>query len=186
MAADSMTNVYDRPIIGGCRKILRIAAGPGEVLVGFCGDVGIPGLMASGLNVDEVPAGGEDPQPWADAVACAATGLAVAAGCVEDGRLAGSLLLGWDGRLWTLVHCGAVPHADGVAAVGSGEGPAIGALDAFLETGMAPGDAVRAAVLIGIRRDRHSAGPVQVEVLEPVGRPARLATAARKGGKRGK
>jgi ATP-dependent protease HslVU (ClpYQ) peptidase subunit len=80
------------------------------------------------------------------------------------------MLLGCNGRLWSLTHMHAIPHLDGVAAIGSGEGPAIGAVDALLPfTGppwqMLPAEVVFRAVRIGITRDRYSADPILVELL---------------------
>ncbi len=167
MAADSMTNVYERPV-ASARKIVRLAAGDGEVLIGFAGDGGLPGALVANLKIDGQPAEGEDPQAWAWSVASATTEIGVEAGLVENGRLDGNLLLGWRGRLWTLVHRQAIPHPDGRGALGSGEGPAIGALDAFMAMGMEPAEAVTRAVQIGCNRDRYSGGPIRLEVLEAV------------------
>lgn len=170
MAADTLTNVYERPIPGAARKILRLPAGGGEILLGITGAGALVGILAAGLKVDGEPNPGQDPQPWAHAVAVAVTELAIDAGITENGKLEGSLLLGWSGQLWTLTHAGAIPHPDGIGALGSGEGPAIGALDALLHlgsavTGMGWAEMVRAAAEIGCRRDRYSGLPVDVEVL---------------------
>lgn len=77
------------------------------------------------------------------------------------------LLLGWNGNLWTINHATAIAHPDGTAAIGSGEGPAIGAIDALLahRPDMAGEDVVTTAVAIAIERDRHSGHPVHVETL---------------------
>jgi ATP-dependent protease HslVU (ClpYQ) peptidase subunit len=168
MAADTCTNVYERPIIGGARKVRRISTGTGEALLGFCGSGGLPDVVAAHHKVTAEPtpdAGDDNVHGWAHAIACAISDVARDAGLVDDGKLDGSVLLGWNGRLWTLVHHMAIPHLDGIAALGSGEGPAMGALDVLAELQVAPVDAVRKAVLIGIHRDRYSEGPVQVEVL---------------------
>ncbi|MGC4886680.1 hypothetical protein [Micromonospora sp. DT227] len=167
MAADTMTNVYDRPIPGGARKILRLPAGDGEVLIGVTGSGGLVGVVETLLKIDGEPRPDENPQRWAFTVARAVTALATDDGLLEDGTLDGSLLLGWNGHLWTLVHAMAVPHPDGRAALGSGEGPAIGALDALLDREVAPADAVVASVEIGCKRDRYSGLPIQVETLNP-------------------
>lgn len=190
MASDSMTNVYDRPILG-VPKIVRLPAGPdAEMLIGVCGDGAMIELLRSDLKVDGAPRPGEGLQPWATAVARAATDLAVSAVLVEDGRMSGSLVLGFAGQLWTIVHGQAVPHRDGVAAIGSGEGPAIGAMDALLGRGVDPVEAVVTAVQIAIARDRYSGGDVQLEVLDPpVARPVARKAAAKKtpaaGGRKG-
>lgn len=167
MAADSLTNVYDRPIIDGARKIRRklVGTGGGEALVAVCGDGGLADLIAYQLFLDAAPGVGEDLGPWAAAVAKAVTELAVEAGLTEGGRLDGTLLLGFRGRLWTLTHAQAIPIPDGVAALGSGEGPAMGAMDVLRATDTALADVVRAATVVAIGRDKHSAEPVYVESL---------------------
>ncbi|MFI7608802.1 hypothetical protein ACIBTV_27330 [Micromonospora sp. NPDC049366] len=169
MAADSATNVYERPIIGGIRKLLRMPAGEGgEVLIGVCGSGGLPGCIAASLKIDGVPQPGEDVNAWAHAVACAISEIASQAGLVDDGKMDGGVLLGWDGRLWSIGHSTACAHPDGRAALGSGEGPAMGALDALLdETEWHPESAVRRAATIACRRDRYSEPPVWLEVLRP-------------------
>ncbi|HEX6969132.1 MAG TPA: hypothetical protein VF174_10020 [Micromonosporaceae bacterium] len=168
MAADTMTNVYDRPVASG-RKILRMPAGDGEVLIGISGDAGLPGALLANLKIDGQPADGEDPESWAWAVASAITDIAVEAGLVESGRLDGHLLLACRGRLWTIAHRQAIWHPDGRGAIGSGEGPAIGALDAFLLMDyMGPAEAVARAVKIASERDRYTGGTIQVEALEAV------------------
>ncbi|MER7331687.1 MULTISPECIES: hypothetical protein [unclassified Micromonospora] len=166
MAADSATNVYERPIIGGVRKLLRLRAGAGyQVLLGVAGAGGLPGCLAANLKIDAVPLPGEDVHAWAHAIACAITEIADDAGLMEDGALDGSVLLGWGGRLWTVSQSCACAHPDGRAAIGSGEGPAIGALDVLLDQGTEPAVAVTRAAQVGITRDRYSGGPVQVERL---------------------
>lgn len=168
MAADTCTNVYERPIIGGARKIRRIATGTGEALLGFCGSGGLADEIAAHHRIEAEPAPDateDNVHAWAHAIASAMSDIARDAGLTADGKLDGNVLLGWNGRLWTLTHHMAIPHPDGIAALGSGEGPAIGALDVLAELGMAPAQAVRKAVLVGIHRDRYSEAPVQVEVL---------------------
>lgn len=169
MGADTCTNVYERPIIGGARKIRRVSTGTGEALLGFCGSGGLPDVIAAHHRIEAEPAPDADDDnvhSWAHAIASAISDVARDAGLVDDGKLSGSVLLGWGGRLWTLTHHMAIPHPDGIAALGSGEGPAIGALDILTELDVAPADAVRQAVLVGIHRDRYSEAPVQVEVLD--------------------
>lgn len=169
MAADTLTNVYDRPIVGSIHKIIRVpfTDGSGEALVAFAGNGALPGAIGAGLKIKRGPKGGKDPQPWAYAVACAITQLAVEAGLVESGCLDGIALLGWGGHVWTVFHGGALLHPDGRAAIGSGEGPAIGALDALLSVGESPADAVVRAVEIAVDRDKHSGLPLQLEILSP-------------------
>lgn len=166
MASDSLTNVYDRPIISGVRKLLRLPAGGGyQVLLGVAGAGGLPGCLTANLKIDAVPLPGEDVDAWAHAIACAITDIATEAGLMEDGDIDGSVLLGWGGRVWTISQSCACAHPDGRAAIGSGEGPAIGALDVLLDTGVDPSEAVVRAAQVGIARDRYSGGPVQMERL---------------------
>lgn len=168
MAADTMVNVYDRPVPGGVSKILRVPAGRGQVLLGCAGFAGIIGVLAAGLHIDGEPEDDAAVHPWAHAVAHAVTDLAVDAKLTDDsGRMDAHLILGWRGQLWTLGHMVAVPARDGVAAIGSGEGPAIGALDALLEVaGHEPlAQLVARAARIAAARDRYSGGPLDVHLL---------------------
>ncbi|MFG1872133.1 hypothetical protein [Micromonospora arborensis] len=167
MAADTMTNIYERPVPDGAKKIVRLPAGDGEVLLAVTGAGGLIGVAEALLKIDGEPKPDEDPQQWAFTVARAVTELATENGLIEGGQLDGSLLLGWNGRLWTLVHAMAVPHKDGRAALGSGEGPAIGALDALLDRDVPPATAVAHAAGVGCKRDRYSGLPLQFEQLDP-------------------
>jgi hypothetical protein len=169
MAADSTINVYDRPVPDGARKIRRVYAGPSVVLVAVAGESGLLALIGQ-LQPAPTPDDGEDPQPWAEQVALQVTRLAVDYSLLDEGRMAGTLLLGWRGRLWTLSHATATPHRDGVAALGSGEGPAVGAMDVLLSTcpDMHPAEVVGRAVTVAMARDRHSGGTVWVESLPAV------------------
>jgi len=163
MAADTMTNIYDRPVYTA-RKIRRVSTPSGDLLLGFSGDgaladmiqyrVGYPALTDKGFDV------------WATDIAIAISKQGVTEGIVADGRLDGNLILGVGGGLWTLVHMQAVAHDDGMAAIGTGEGPAIGALETLLRLGEKPQFAVQQACAVGISRDRYSGGDVQVEHLE--------------------
>lgn len=164
MAADSATNVYGRPVVGGATKILRLDAGDDEVLLGLAGAGGLATVMPR-LKLPFSPDESDVPQAWANEVALAITALAVEHGLVEGGQLDGHMLLGWHGLLWTIIHAMAIPHPDGCAALGSGEGPAIGALDALRICDVDPAEAVRLAAEIACRRDRYSMPPIQVEVL---------------------
>lgn len=178
MAADSMANIWDRPVIGGVPKLIRRPAqGGGEVLFGCSGDAAISALIRYGLHLDAVPGPADDPQPFADTVAQAVTELARDTGLLENGRMSATVLMGWHGQLWTLTHGIAVRHPDGIAAVGSGEGPAMGAMYALLSPTVDPARTVVAAARIAITLDRHSDGPVVVAELTewdslPPARPA--------------
>jgi ATP-dependent protease HslVU (ClpYQ) peptidase subunit len=167
MAADSCTNVYERQIIDGARKIRRLPVGNYEALMGVCGSGGLADLVAYRLELDDSP--GDHPgdvDRWAATVAQAVTELAVEAGLTEGGHLDGHLLLGFRGRLWTIVHSQAIPIPDGVAALGSGEGPAMGVLDTLLGE-VPPSEAVHRAVQVACNRDRNSRPPIYVEALTP-------------------
>lgn len=166
MAADSATNVYERPIVDGARKLRRLSVGGREeCLLGICGAGGLADLIGLRLKLTEVPDEDGDLQPWAAAVAWAVTDLAQEAGLVDAGRIDGSIALGFRGRLWTLSETHAIPHPDGVNCLGSGEGPAIGALDVLLEQDLDPIEAVARAVAVGINRDRNSRAPIYIEYL---------------------
>ncbi|TDC02107.1 hypothetical protein E1091_01505 [Micromonospora fluostatini] len=165
MAADTCTNVYERPVIGGATKILRLDAVDDDVLVGLAGHGGLASVLPETV-LPISPEEGEPTQNWANAVALALTQRAIEHGLVDDGQLDGNLILGWRGQVWTIAHAMAIPHPDGVAAVGSGEGPAIGALDALRICDVHPTKAIQLAVEIACRRDRYSMPPLQVEVLE--------------------
>ncbi|HEV2929372.1 MAG TPA: hypothetical protein VGW74_11825 [Propionibacteriaceae bacterium] len=170
MAADSAVNVYDRPIPNGCRKIRRLKVGDGEILLGGAGESGILAIAGNLLTVDAEPDDDQDPQVWAEGIAVQATRLAVEHSLLDEGRMAASLILGWRGRLWTISHATAIPHEDGIAALGSGEGPAIGAMDALLAAlpALMPSEVLVRAVEVAIRRDRHSEPPIWVEMLPAV------------------
>jgi len=166
MGADSMTNVYDRPVDGVVKVRRYMLDGLSECLMGFAGDGALPELVAAKLTIPAPPTDGPL-QPWATEISVAITRIALDHQVIdEEGRMPGRVLLGYAGKLWTISHQQATPHLDGIAAIGSGEGPAIGAID----YGLARGDdnltsLVTRAVLIGIERDRFSGGSVTVESL---------------------
>lgn len=164
MAADSVTNVYERPI-HGAQKILRktLWDGDTEALLGFAGDGALPHLAAGTALAADRRLRTDD--EVAHRVAEALSEIAKRHDLLEGGRMDASVLFGYHGRVWTLVHQQAIAHTDGLAAIGSGEGPAIGALWILshypTEVGLA--DIVQAACRSGIRFDRYSGGDVQVE-----------------------
>lgn len=170
VAADSCNNVYDRPIIGGAQKIIVKRTDGENVLLAVCGNGGLMAIIREKLDVENTPADyvddsdKDDAQTWANKVAFKLTDLAVEAGLTSDGKLDGTVLLGWNGQLWSLTHMQAIPHPDGIAALGSGEGPAIGAIDALQDRGDGKSVVIRAAE-IAIERDRYSRGPVQYETV---------------------
>ncbi|TAK89305.1 MAG: hypothetical protein EPO06_11600 [Burkholderiaceae bacterium] len=167
MGADELTNVYERPVLGAV-KILRHPAGTSEVLLGFTGFAGLVAETATHLTITEPPQYAGEMLGWAHTIAAKVSRIAMGAHLTEDGQMAGRVLLGACGRLWTLTHMGAIAHLDGMGALGSGEGPAIGALDALTRySAVDPAEAVTIAVQIGINRDRCSGGTPQVEHLPP-------------------
>ena len=168
MAADTLTHVYDRPVTG-VRKLLRMRVGErrpfSELLLGFAGDAALVPLVAAGMEFKHAPGSDDDVQAWVDGIAQSVTQAAVEAGIVDDGRMDGLVVLGWHGRVWTIGHSYSIPHEDGVAAVGSGEGLALGAIDTLLAGGVPPQEAVVAGLQVAMRRDRHTGGSIQVEML---------------------
>lgn len=169
MGADTMTQVYDRPIIGGARKVRRLrSATDVAVLLGVCG----MGALAHVLETAQVELLCEPPTDeaslnrWAGEVCVRATAVAAAHHLVEDEQLDGTLLLGYLGRLWTLSNSVAIPHRDGVAALGSGEGQAMGALAALAAyTDLHPAERVERALSIAAAYDKHTAAPFDIEEL---------------------
>ena len=162
MAADTMTNIYDRPVYTA-RKIRRVDTDSGNILIGISGDGALADMIERRVEYPVLTDKGLD--VWATEIAIAISKQGVAEGLVDDGRLGGNLILGVRGRLWTLVHMQAVAHDDGMAAIGTGEGPAIGALETLLRLGEKPEFAVQQACEIGIARDRYSGGDVTAEHL---------------------
>ena len=167
MAADTTTNVYDRPVVSA-KKICRLETGDGsEVLIGFAGEGAGPAIARRHLSIEERPSldAPGDCDDWANAVASAITELYVDRGMVDGQRIDGTIVLAIPGHLWTITHHQAIRHPDGMAAIGSGEGPALGALHALTSSSWEPGEAMRKACEIGILLDRFSGGPVDLEHL---------------------
>lgn len=178
MAADSQVSICDRPMPGAVKKVLRLPAGEdgqdGEVLLGISGDGALAGLARQFLKVAATPVLGadgrfedRDAQDFADQIAMTMTSIAREHGVVDDDHMDGMLLLGWGGRLWTMLHSQAIPHIDGVGAVGSGSDAALGAVHALLALPWEPLESVVRAVQIAIGLDLSSAAPVHVDVLPP-------------------
>lgn len=177
MAADSRSNVYDR-VIPGVHKILRLKEGKHDpnwiverprrqILIGFSGRAALVDLVLAHLTFELPgdPTDQENCDAWAAALARSITDLAVEARLTDDGELDGSFLIGWAGQLWHCSHQLAMRMPDGISAVGSGEGYAIGALDALLNCDVPPGDAVARACQMAVTRDCHSDGPINVHLL---------------------
>lgn len=170
MAADTMTNIYDRPMPGSATKIRRLKVGEsGEALLAFCGAGGLTNAVdAVKVEAEPDPRDEDDVRKWAASITHAIDDWAREVGLVDNNLADGSILLGWNGRLWTLSNAQAIPHLDGRAALGSGEGPALGALDVLLDRMQLPlGEAVTQACAVGISRDRFSGPPITVHLLPP-------------------
>jgi hypothetical protein len=177
MAADSRTNVYDRPVFGAMKILELPVEGTPGVLIGVAGNAGMPGVIRRVWPDDVAAPGSADVlQNWCDEIASILTTPMVDAGMTDEGQLDGNFLLGIPGRLavdlpsslWTVGHHMAIRLPDGRGAVGAGEGPAMGALDALLDGGAAPDMAVLRACEIAITRCLHSDGPVNAVCLESV------------------
>lgn len=168
VGADRCTNVYDRPVVGisKVRRYRPTEPEGAEFVIGFAGAGALPAVLDADLQMHPAPARTDDDeahQRWADQLARDVTELAELAHCFEDGKLDANLVLGYNGRLWTIAHMQAIPHADGRAAVGSGEGPALGAVDAGLALGQTNvPKLVDLAVRIAVNRDRFSEGEPEV------------------------
>lgn len=159
MGADRATNVYDRPVLGANKVHKHRAKDGGQLLLGYAGSGALPSVVAADLTIEATPADDDDAsQLWADAIARAITEVAASARLLNDeGMLDATLLLGHRDRLWTVTHMQAIRHADGLAAVGSGEGIALGAVHAGLALGETDvSKLVHLAVTIGCVLDRYS------------------------------
>lgn len=170
MAADSYTNVYDRPVDGAQKVIQCTTTDGGYYLLGFASEGAGPSIIRRHLTIHEMPDLRDDDSRngWANTTAQAITELYADHLLLEQGRMDANLLLGAAGYLWTITHMQAIPHLDGLGAIGSGEGPALGALYAYLNGGMDPVEAVTEACRIGIQLDRYSGGqPLVVRLGEP-------------------
>lgn len=173
MAADSCNNVHDRPIVGSAQKITRKVIDGRPVLFGVCGAGALAQLTARRLQLPHLPTFADwqtdaPLQAWAHDAASAVTDMARGHGITRDsGVIDGTLLMGFAGRLWTITDHQAIPQPDGIAAIGSGDELAIGALHALIDEVDAAW-AVRRALEIACAHDRYSDRPIQFERLEPL------------------
>lgn len=162
MAADSLTNLYERPLPGSARKIVTVPVGDtaANALIAVCGDGALADILRSDLHLDAAPTDDhDDEQRWASAVARAITDLARDAGVVDNGHLDGTLMLGYRGRLWIITHAQAIPVLDGLAAIGSGEGVAMGAAHVLLQLGGRLTEVATEAIVIASRYDKRGGNP---------------------------
>lgn len=165
IAADSMTNVYDRPVMGAA-KIVGVEIGGVPTFFVVAGAGGLMQLLRYKTCFDQPT---DDLDAWAQDVAMIVTKTAVDHGMVQDGEMDATVLLACKGHVWTIAHHYAVAHPDRIGAIGNGEQAAIGAMDALLETSptLDPAIAVYKAVDIAVRRDRFSGGEVRVFTTAP-------------------
>lgn len=167
MAADSLSNIYDRPVTG-VRKLRRCkTAGGCEALFGFSGQIAVGTVLDADLNLQDIPEPADgDLHLWAQTVARKLSAAAVSSHVTDEGKMDGTFLLGYAGRLWTVCHMVAIEHPDGIAAIGSGEGPAMGAMHTLLKhTDFPPQQVVAYAVDLACKLDKHSEPPIWMELL---------------------
>lgn len=167
MAADSCATVYDRHI-RGVKKIRRYETVSGEqFLIGYAGITAIADCAESSLQI-VVSTHSSDMimlNKFAFGIAKIISGVAIDCNITENGRLDATCLLAYRGNVWTISHMGAIHHENGIAAIGSGEAYAIGAMYA-LHSRSAPGPFVASeAVGIAIHNDIYSGGDVNIETL---------------------
>lgn len=175
MAADSMTTVYDRPVATAVKvRHYPTTDGRGGYLLGFAGEGAGPAAVERNHTIESLPdfTDEADRNAWANAVAHAITEIYLEHALAEGGRMDSHLLLGAGGHVWTITHQQAIAHHDGIAAIGSGEGPAIGALRGLLNVGTDPLEAVRGACEIAISMDRYSGGESRLACLDHGAVPA--------------
>jgi hypothetical protein len=163
MAADS-ASTDDSGRIWTTDKLNVVEVGrSGRALISSCGDHRL-GRLVQGLSApfDPDPTSDAACDGWAQAMAEAWTDLACSATppvTEEDGSVAGFALLGYAGRIWTVLTNVADRVRDGYAAIGSGGDLALGMLaatEAPLE------DRVRRAVEFACRHHAGCAPPVDV------------------------
>lgn len=161
MAADAVTNVYDRPVYSAEKILSCTTVGKdGSYLLGFAGEGAGPSVIRRRHSVACMPdfTDQADRNGWAASIASAVTEIFLEHQLVDQQRIDGTALLAAGGFLWTLTHHQAIAHPDGMAAIGSGEGPALGALHALIGAGRTPAKAVLKACEVGILLDRYSGG----------------------------
>lgn len=164
MVGDTATTLRGNRLAGSLRKVLQFSVGDDtSALLGVSGDGALAHLAQRVLA--DVAAPGRDVDAWAHRIASVLTLVAVRNGLVDDGRIAGTMLLGYAGKLWALTHHQALPIPDGYTAVGSGGDIALGVLAAMAPQVNGPHIAVkvvRDAVLIAGRFDLHTDGVGEV------------------------
>lgn len=167
IAADSMTvdgagytTTVDKLVVLPDRRIVAGAAGRAAVT----------GLLASALRTADDPTV-DTADDWAQNVAVTVSAAAVEAGLTDDeGGPEFQAIVAWEHRMWLIGDRCALPVRERYAAVGSGAGPALGAMHVlersdFVRTGPPPvverphvHDAVKAAC----RHVSGVGGPIKV------------------------
>lgn len=157
MGSDSAASCAGSFIYKGEGKIAElIATGGDRVLVAAAGNAAILSVIKRDLKIEGTPpvdADDEAADEWATAVAQAITGIL--ADCSpsllssSDGdatSLDGTIALAWRGHLWMVFTHTALRPSNGILSIGSGMDVAIGAMNAALQFGAKPYDAITSAV----------------------------------------
>ena len=162
MAADSQTNIYDRPVYGA-QKIVRLTAGGESLLLGVAGDGAMSDLLTHDWTPPEVPA--DDLGPWLHDVAFTITDLCMQRNVgIDDGRLTSSVLIGYRGQLWHLTHHQVIAPGMNCAAIGRGEEPAMATMLALQEhTALSPDTILTQAIGYAARLTNGTGGPIRYE-----------------------
>lgn len=162
MAADSQTNIYDRPVYTA-RKIIRRSVGSSDLLLGVAGD----GAMAALLRYDwEMPLRGDYAElRWLNLVMSSITDLALERNIgLEDGRLTTSILIGHRGALYHGTHHQLVSPGMSCAAIGRGEEPAMATMLALQDhTTLGPEFILEHAIAYAGRLTNGTGGPIRYE-----------------------
>lgn len=146
MAADSQTNIYDRPVYTA-QKIIRRTSGGVPLLLGVAGD----GAMGGLLTYDWTPpyaASDGGLRGWLHEVATSITALCIERNVgLDNGRLHSSVLIGYRGELHHLTHGQAIDPGMNCAAIGRGEEPAMATMLALRDHTNLDPDAILAAAI---------------------------------------
>lgn len=157
MGSDSVASCAGSFVYKGEGKIVEIvAAGGDRVLIAAAGNAAVPSVIKRHLKIDGVPAlddSDEAADDWAAAIAQAITELL--AGCTpslivsspdDADAIDGTIALAWRGHLWMMCTHTAIRPSNGILSIGSGMDVAVGAMNAALQFGAMPLDAVITAV----------------------------------------
>lgn len=156
MGSDIMADYGGAVILKASSKVFALKASDGErVLIGAAGNIGLGPLVRQGVVIESTP----DPSDvdatdeWASTIATAISGVCADATppmtVTTDGAasgLDGMLLMAWRQHLWYVTTHAAFRAESGVAAVGSGDEAARGAMHAALDYGASAEDAVNSGI----------------------------------------